>query len=176
MTNPTQAEKIGTEVQSFIDSRRSLMLSSLTIEGEPYASYAPFAFKDGEIYVLLSEIAIHALNLQANPTASVLIVEDEDSAKELFARRRVNYKVQAQHIETTSPGWEEGIKILSARLGNRIDNLSQLSDFKLFKLIPQSGRYVKGFGRAFTLEGTGTQGMGVSHLRDGHKRRESVST
>ncbi|QSR37037.1 heme utilization protein HutZ [Marinobacterium iners] len=79
-------------------------------------------------------------------------------------------------IETTSPAWEEGIKILSARLGSRIDNLSQLSDFKLFKLIPQSGRYVKGFGRAFTLEGAGTQGMGVSHLRDGHKRRESVTT
>lgn len=174
MTNSTQAEKIGSEVMEFIAGRRSLMLSTLTAEGEPYASYAPFAFVNGEIYVLISEIAVHALNLQANPIASVLIIEDEDSAKELFARRRINYKVQAQLIETATEDWHEGVRYLSERLGERIDGLSQLSDFKLFRLTPQSGRYIKGFGRAFALEGTGTAGAGVNHLRDGHKKRQVV--
>ena len=174
---PTQkAEKIAGEVQAFIDSRRSLMLSTLTPEGEPYASYAPFTFVDGQIYVLLSEIAIHAVNLQINKVASVLIIEDEDSADELFARRRVSYSVKAELIDTETEAWKHGIKCLSARLGPRVDGLSQLSDFKLFTLSPQRGRYVKGFGRAFALESDSLSGQGITHLRDGHKRRTPQNT
>ena len=44
------------------------MLSSITEEGAPYASYAPFALTEQQdgFYVLLSVIAVHAKNLLAN--------------------------------------------------------------------------------------------------------------
>lgn len=103
--------------------------------------------------MLISEIALHAVNLQHFPEASVLIIEDEDSAGELFARIRVNYSVQAKHIEPDGKHWVEGIARLADRHGERINHLSQLADFKLFRLVPQGGRYVKGFGRAFSLAG-----------------------
>ncbi|OOV87302.1 HugZ family protein [Oceanospirillum linum] len=169
------AVKINRDVMDFIESRKSLFLSSIQPDGKPYASYAPFAIGDECLYVLLSEIALHAINLQHNPEASVLIAQDEDSAKELFARIRVNYSVNAELLETDSAAWSEGVDILEARLGERIRNLSQLSDFRLFRLKPQGGRFVKGFGAAYTLVGNSLAGEDVNHLREGHKKRTEAA-
>jgi putative heme iron utilization protein len=172
MKNQRLESKLQEEVLSFIASRKSLQLSSITKEGKPYASYAPFAIGDECLYVLLSEIAVHAINLQANPEASVLILEDEDSAGELFARIRVNYSMTVDMIDLDDEQWQKGIDILAERHGERIGNLSELNDFKLFKLSPTGGRYVKGFGRAYMLAGGSLAGEEVEHMRDGHKKRE----
>ena len=164
-------EKIKNEVLDFIASRKSLHLATITGAGEPFISYAPFALGDNCIYVLISEIALHAVNLQELPKASVMMVEDEGTAKELFARIRVSYSVDSKMLDHDKEEWIKGIDIMAARHGDRIKNLSELSDFKLFKLLPISGRYVKGFGRAYSFAGGSLAGDLVQHLRDGHKKR-----
>lgn len=173
MSSERFTRKINLEVVDFIHSRRSLQLASIRDDGAPFASYAPFAIGDECLYVLISEIAVHARNLQANPLASVLIVEDEDSAEELFARKRVNYLMDAEKLQEDSPEWKTGVDTLHQRLGERILNLSTLGDFKLFRLIPREGRYVKGFARAYQLEGKTLAGEAVNHMRDGHRKREA---
>jgi putative heme iron utilization protein len=40
---------------------------------------------------------------------------------------------------------------LRDRHGGLIDTLISLSDFRLFQLQPQSGRYIVGFGQAYEL-------------------------
>lgn len=171
MKNKSLEARLGEEVRNFIESRKSLQLSTIKEDGTPFASYAPFAIGDECLYVLLSEIAVHATNLQHNPKASVLILEDEDSCEELFARLRVNYSVNAEMQAVDSEGWHEGLETLAARHGERINNLSQHEDFKLFKLKPVGGRYVKNFGRAYTLAGNTLTGEVIDAMRDGHKRR-----
>ncbi|MFT6123505.1 MAG: putative heme iron utilization protein [Oleiphilaceae bacterium] len=173
MKNQELEKRIQTEIVEFVYSRKSLLLSSITQEGKPYASYAPFASGETSLYVLISEIAVHAVNLQNNPLASVLIIEDEDVASELFARQRVNYSVNSQLIDPGSQNWQQGIDILVDRHGERINNLSSLTDFKLFKLIPTEGRYVKGFGRAYAFKGESLAGE-LEHLRIGHKKKSAA--
>ncbi len=63
-----------------------------------------------------------------------------------------------------SLGFDKGVEALSARFGEMIDNLAKLSDFNLFKLNPQQGLYVKGFGQAFSL--TGSELLDVNWKRD----------
>lgn len=171
MKNKTLEARLGGEVRAFIESRLSLQLSTVKQDGTPFASYAPFAVGDECLYVLLSEIAVHAVNLQHSPKASVLIIEDEDNCEELFARLRVNYSVEAEMLTWNSVQWHEGLATLSARHGQRIVELSKHEDFKLFRLKPVGGRYVKGFGRAYVLAG-GTLAGDIDAMRDGHKRRE----
>jgi hypothetical protein len=48
-----------------------------------------------------------------------------------------------------------------------------MTDFNLFKLTPLGGRYVKDFGKAFTIAGNTLTGESIEHLRDGHKPRVS---
>ena len=172
MKNKKMQQRLSEEVVDFINSRKSLQLSTIADDGSPYASYAPFALGDECLYVLISEIAVHAINLQHNPKASILIIQDEDSAEELFARIRVNYSVDAEQLAVDSERWHAGIAVLSQRHGDRIDSLSQLSDFKLFMLKPTGGRFVKGFGRAYSLAGGTLAGEVLSHMSDGHKKRE----
>ncbi len=176
MKNPELGKRIQQEIIDFVGSRKSLQLSSMTPEGKPYASYAPFALGESCLYVLISEIAIHAVNLQHNPAASILIVEDEAEAKDLFARKRVNYSVNCEKLDYSSEQWQVGLTALADRHGNRINDLSEMKDFKLFKLTPTSGRFVKGFGRAYDFEGEALAGESVEHLRDGHTKRDSAQT
>ncbi len=172
MKNKAMENRLNTEIMDFIHSRRSLQLATLGEDGAPFASYAPFAADDSSFYVLLSDIAIHGLNLVREPRASVLVIEDEDTAGELFARLRVSYRVTAEEIEVGSPTWHGAVDLLAARHGERPRKLSQLADFRLFRLRPVKGRYVKGFGKAYSLAG-GTLGMeSIDHLRDGHKPRQ----
>lgn len=174
MKNQKLEQRLNNEIIDFIQQKRSLMLSSLCEDGKPYASYAPFAIGDECLYVLLSDIAIHGLNLKANPRAAVLIVQDESEAQELFARIRVNYSVEAKHIPYQSEGWDSGLSILIERHGERINKLSEMTDFNLFKLAPMGGRYVKGFGKAYTIAEGSLSGEGLTHLRDGHKQRKTA--
>lgn len=174
MKNKAMEVRLSQEVMDFLHSRRSLQLSSLTTEGAPYASYAPFAIGDECLYVLLSEIAVHAVNLKENPQASVLVIEDEDSAEELFARIRVNYSVRAELLEYGSDAFAQGLERLVERHGQRPANLSELSDFRMFRLVPLGGRYVKGFGKAYNLAGESLAGEVLTHMRDGHKPRPAA--
>lgn len=176
MKNRALQIRLSDEVMTFLQSRKSLHLASLGEDGAPFASYAPFAVGEECLYVLLSEIATHGINLQRNPRASVLVVQDEDSAAELFARIRVNYAVEAQLLPHKSPEWQVALGYLSARHGQRSINLTNLQDFKMFRLNPRGGRYVKGFGKAYSLAGNTLAGEVLTHLTDGHTLRTGSVT
>ncbi|MEM0953759.1 MAG: pyridoxamine 5'-phosphate oxidase family protein [Pseudomonadota bacterium] len=165
--------RLNQEVIDFISSRRSLQIASLGEDGIPFASYAPFAIGDNCLYVILSDIAIHGINLSQHPDASVLIIEDEDTAGELYARLRVNYTVRAQQLEYDSQDWTTGMDALTGRFGDRPRHLGEHTDFRMFKLTPTRGRYVKGFGKAYTLAGETLAGEVVDHLREGHQSRSA---
>ncbi len=170
MKNTAMQERLSDEISDFLNSRLSLNLSTIDAEGHPYASYAPFAIGDNCLYVLLSDVALHGLNLKNNPHAGVLVVEDEKEAQHLFARVRVNLSMKARTPELDSAEWKQGVDTLKTRHGEMVENLSVLSDFNLFKLDPIKGRYVKGFGKAFSFERS-INGDNMTHLTEGHKKR-----
>lgn len=175
--NEQKVSKISNALESFITERQTLHLSTITPEGMPFASYAPYAVGEQCFYVLLSDLAKHSINLEHHARGSVLLIADESEAKELFALERVNYSVDAQMLEFGSDDWATGIDCLAGRFGKRIHDLSSLSDFKLFKLSPTEGRYVRGFAKAYQLTGAGFFGEELVHMRDGHghRKREAVA-
>lgn len=175
MKNKAMEERLNTEIRAFIGSRRSLQLATLGEDGVPYASYAPFAFDNDSLYVILSDIAVHGVNLKREPRASVLILEDEDSAEELFARKRVGYHVRAEELAVDSVEREFAVAQLADRHGERPRKLAELADFRVFRLRPEQGRYVKGFGKAYTLEGGTLASAAINHLREGHKPRAEAT-
>ncbi|KAE9538438.1 pyridoxamine 5'-phosphate oxidase family protein [Ursidibacter maritimus] len=156
--------KIGTEVIEFRNEFHTIQLATVNDKGEPNASYAPFVYHNDQYVVLISEMAKHARNLQVVPRVSLLLIEDEKTARELFARKRLTTNANARLVDKES---EEGKTLLTAlrdRHGERIDGLARLSDFKLFCFSPLQSLYVKGFGQAFHLDKEGN----VIHLRGGH--------
>ena len=68
------------EIREFRDGCRTLQLATVDGEGNPNASYAPFVLQEDGYYVLISEIARHARNLQQVPKVSLMLIEDETGA------------------------------------------------------------------------------------------------
>lgn len=150
-------ENLQEEIRLFRQQKKTLILASQSPDNQPLASYAPFIEDDeGCFYLLLSGLASHSINLQhhqsEHSTLSVLFIEDEQTARNLFARKRLNYSCTVDIWTREHPQWQEKINTLQNKFGKTIEVLAGLGDFNLYCLSPVQGHYVRGFGQAYKLE------------------------
>ena len=147
-------EDIRREALAFREQLRSVVLATVGQDGQPEASYAPYVSDEDNILVFVSALARHTQNLLAGRGASLLFIEDERSAGNPFARKRLVLACSATPVPREHPDWNVMLDRFAARFGKLIDTLRGLGDFSLIRLTPVSGTYVRGFGQAFRLEGT----------------------
>ncbi|MGB5854552.1 MAG: heme utilization protein HutZ [Oceanisphaera sp.] len=155
------------EIREFRDATHTLVLATVDGEGVPNVSYAPFALLEDGYYILISEMARHTKNLLVNPKISLMMVEDEQACRNLFARKRLTFDARPERVTRDTPEWQAGIGALHARFDDTVVGLSKLADFHLFRLVPLKGLFVKGFGKAFAVSGDDL--VDVLHLTDGHR-------
>ncbi|OYD25825.1 heme utilization protein HutZ [Oceanimonas baumannii] len=155
------------EIREFRDSMKTLLLATVDAEGAPNVSYAPFALREDGYYILISELARHTRNLLSVPSVSLMMVEDEQGCRTLFARKRLTFDARPERVERDTEAWLAGIRALTERHGDMVTGLAGLGDFHLFRLVPERGLFVKGFGQAFAVSGDDL--VDVLHLTDGHK-------
>jgi len=160
------------EVESFLETFQTLVMASLTPEGEPHASTAPYVRIDNDFYILISTVAQHGRNLLVNPNISLLFVEDESQCVQPFARKRVTIEATVREIGRSEAIFIQAVDRLKAHFDSElVTSLSQMGDFHLFKLSPKSGSVVMGFGKAYRLDENlevMTQIMGQHQKRDGN--------
>ncbi|TKF68164.1 heme utilization protein HutZ [Vibrio sp. F13] len=160
--------RLGPEIKEFRQERRTLQLATVDEEGRPNVSYAPFVQNQEGYFVLISDIARHARNLKAKPQVSLMMIEDEESSKQLYARKRLTFDAQASVVERETELWTQVIGQMQERFGEIIDGLSQLQDFSLFNLKAENGLFVKSFGQAYQVSGDDL--VDFVHLQEGHKK------
>ncbi|WP_070972071.1 heme utilization protein HutZ [Vibrio sonorensis] len=156
------------EIKEFRHERKTIQLATVDEDGRPNVSYAPFVQNQNGFFVLISELARHARNLQINPYASIMLIEDEDTAKQLFARKRLTFDAVATIVERDTEQWHTTIGQMRDRFGDIIDGLSQLEDFILFNFSAERGLFVKGFGQAYQVSGDDM--VDFIHLEQGHRK------
>ena len=155
--NTLTGDSLREEIRCFRKQQKTLILSSQSEDNHPLASYAPFIEDEkGCFYLLLSDLAGHSINLQNHQnkqsTLSILLIEDEQTARNLFARKRLSYTCQVTSWPREHPHWQEKIEQLQERFGKTIEVLASLADFNLYVLKPVEGQYVRGFGQAYVLK------------------------
>ncbi len=139
--------------QDFPAQFKSAILSTVSQSGEPDASYAPCVIDaERNIYIFVSGLSGHTQNLSSTSKASVLFIEDEAQTQQIFARKRLSYHCAASLLERDTELWNAIAQQFESRFGNIIDTLKSLPDFRIFKLCPQSGRFVVGFGAAYRID------------------------
>lgn len=145
-------EQAQVEYQNFLSPFKSLVLSTADSVGIPNASYAPFVMDEAKnFYIYVSGLSTHTQNLQANPQASVLFLEDEAQSQQIFARRRLTFNCTATLIERNSEHWLNQIERFSEKFGGIIQVFRDLPDFRIFQLTPTEGRFIVGFGAAYRV-------------------------
>ena len=152
MSEPDRA--VADEVRTFLCGFRSLVLATADPDGVPEASYAPFVrLDDNAFQIYVSELAAHTRNVVATGRASVLLIEPEATAAEIFARRRLSLRCRATTIARGCPRWVEVLDVFAAKFGAVVDLVRPLEDFVLVRLEPSAGLYVRGFGQAYRMTG-----------------------
>ena len=157
------------EVESFLETFQTLVMASITSEGSPHASTAPYIRLGHDFYILISTVAQHGRNLLSNPNVSLLFVEDESQCVQPFARKRVTIEAISVEINHSDENYRTVIERFCAHFDPElVTSLSKMGDFHLFKLSPKSGSVVMGFGQAYRLDEhleVMTQIMGQHHQK-----------
>ena len=163
---------------SLLASFQSIQLATMTADGTPDASYAPAVIDDTRnFYVYVSELSSHTANLLATRTASVMLIEDEGTCAQVFARKRVTFLCDAFEVERKSTAWSALIERFGDKYGRLMDHLKTMRDFHLIQLKPRDGRLVVGFGKAFDVSGARMDQL--AHIRgidgQGHRTEKKES-
>ncbi len=154
-------EMLLVEINQFRQQQKTLILASHSSGAsqamQPLASYAPFIEDEaGHFYLFLSGLASHSVNLKCHQDEqsklSVLLIEDEQASRNIFARKRLNYSCTVSIWPREHPQWQEKIDKFQEEFGKTIELLSGLGDFNLYCLTPAEGNYVRGFGQAYELK------------------------
>ena len=145
-------EDLSKRYHDLLASQQTLLLSTASVTGVPDVSYAPFVRDNaGVFYIFVSEMACHTANLLNNPLVSILFIRQEAEANNLFARERAVLNCRVQEIVRDDAGYTDHLQDLQDKFGEVVGILRALPDFHLLALHPENGRYVMGFGRAFSV-------------------------
>ncbi len=167
MNETSDLTERATALQELLASQQTLLLSTASVSGIPGISYAPFVRDEGCFYILISELAVHTDNLFANPQASVMFVRSESESNILFARERAIFDCSVKEIGRSDVIYQTQLTAMQDQFGEIVGVLCSLSDFHLFALSPESGRYVAGFGQAYTIN---VKDGSLSPMRKSHQK------
>lgn len=136
-----------------VSNAKTVILGTVSVEGDPDASVAPVIVeKDNAFYVYVSELSSHTKNLLATGKVSVFFVEDESASKNLLARKRLTFACRAEEIARTEALFDAKLEEFKGKFGPIMDQLKNMLDFHLFRLVPAQGRLVIGFGQAYIVD------------------------
>ncbi|MGL5148970.1 MAG: HugZ family protein [Clostridium sp.] len=155
-------------MENLINSKKTLMISSIDNEGNPSISYAPFIMKDKYLYIYISKTAPHYTNIDSDRKIDVMIIEDESEAKSLWARGRASFMCTAKLADNE----EEILNLYEEIHGSNIMSVLKTMDFNVFKLSIINGRLIKGFGQAFKIEIEDGEWKVTQIVGDGHKSKK----
>lgn len=150
--NESESSRLNRECRRLIASQKTLLLSTCSSNNQPDISYAPFVFDEkASFYIFISELAMHTRNLLNHSKAAILFIKPESDSSNLFARERLILNCSAKEVLSRREDYFSMLNALEAEFGEVVAVLRSLTDFHLFKLTPESGQYIAGFGKAFTV-------------------------
>ena len=138
--------------RKFLQGFSSLLLASTDDVGAPEISYSPFILADEVFFILVSELSGHTGNLRHQQQASVMFIENESDASNIYSRRRLIIQCSAREHNRTHPRWTSLLPLFRERFGETISVIETLADFVLMELQPVNGRWITGFGQAFNFD------------------------
>ena len=154
MPQPETPQNIQISANQFRAQFKTVLMATVSDQQSADASYAPFFLDDqSRTCVFISSLAKHTQNLINQPQASLLWIEDEQKATNIFARERLTLDCSAIIIARESAEWETLLNQFEQSHGETIALLKTLQDFQLFRFEARKGLYVRGFGEAYPVSG-----------------------
>ena len=162
-----KTEAVAAELNRLISNAQTLTLATMDMAGVPEASMAPFVYEETSrwFYTAVSMLSPHTAHLAAKKPAGIMIIEDEQGAPQVLGRKRVSYRCDVHEIFRESASCHALYEQFKRKFGGIMEVLFELPDFHVYCLRPMSGRYIAGFGGAYTLKGDAIAPIGPDDIR-----------
>ena len=155
-------KKIYNEYVEFMGNSKSVYISSISEHRggvAPEISYSPcIVDEDKNIYILVSTLSKRTKSLLEQRNVSLMFIESEEQCEEIYVRTRLilnctTLQIGRQMGTNFDLLWDELVTQFTDKFGDIINMLVSFKDFKMFRFRPIRGTFVKGFGKAYTIEG-----------------------
>lgn len=150
---PEVNESVIKDAKKFLRQKDAGILSTLhAINDEiyPFGSMTPYVFTlEGEIAILISDIAVHTKNIKADNHACITVHDYEATNKQAASRISVVGKINKIEDEAKKSA-------VSERYLNFFPEAKSYwnaHDFHFYTLRPEKVHYVQTFGKIFTFDG-----------------------
>ena len=149
------------DIRSLEAERDSLMSAAQTLlmaaPGEtdlPEMGVTPFVRHEEEIYIYPSRLSAHVRAVLEAGRGAFLVIEDEASAQNIWARRRIKFNADIIEIKRKTEIFETVCDLFVDHHGPTMGLIRDFSDFHLLRLQPTDGVMVLGFAKAYRLAGS----------------------
>ena len=157
-------------LQDYLKNFKSVVLSTIDKDGNPFTSYAPFMKENGKYYIYISAMARHFKNLSLNEKVSLFFIEDEISCENIFGRKRVVIQCNSKKLPRDTNEFEELMEKFEKSHGKTVSMLKTMKDFSIFEFTPFDGEAVFGFGEAYDIGGENFDELLERKGLSGHKK------
>ena len=130
----------------------------------PELGVTPSIQHEGFFYIYPSRLSAHVRSMLKTGQAQFLAIEDEATAQNIWARKRIRFTANIIEINRKNDEFNCLAGLFAARHGPTMDLIRDFTDFHMLKLVPTSGVMVLGFAKAYQLDGPGLDI--AEHLRE----------
>lgn len=139
------------QLKQLLRERRVAALGTLHA-GAPYVSMVPYAIApDGSgLIIHVSRLSSHTKDMRADARVSLLVMQEAGGGTSALALPRASIQGTALELASDAPE----LPGFTAAYLDRFPEASQMfgfADFSLFKIQPESVRFVAGFAQAHTF-------------------------
>jgi putative heme iron utilization protein len=138
-----------TEARQFLSATHSGVLSTISarLEGYPFGSIAPFVLDhDGNPLILISTIAEHTKNIQAD--ARVSLIAFDSGASDMQAGARLTVIGKAIPMDK-----DEALRARYLRYFPQAEGYFDMHDFLFHRIEVEQARFIGGFGKIHWIPG-----------------------
>tara|TARA_B100001175_G_C18915583_1_gene359923 strand:+ start:5 stop:505 length:501 start_codon:yes stop_codon:yes gene_type:complete len=148
-----ELKKINKIKNNLIDNVKTLLISIDSNGIVPEIGYAPFVKIEGSFYIFSSDLSPHIKLLLEIKIGQFLIIEDENEAKNIWARKRLKFEGKINEIKRKNTKFDLICSEIEKIHGKTMSLIKNFSDFHLIQITPIKGILVIGFGNAFNVLG-----------------------
>jgi len=129
-------------------------------DGSPLVSMVAYIPENdfSAFYVHISKLAQHTRDLLADPRAGLLVSEPDDGRADPQTLARISILGRAEQIAAEDAAYQ-GIRSRYIGRFPQSAPLFRFGDFGLWRIVPQSARFVAGFAQAFNLTPEALKGV-----------------
>lgn len=136
---------------ALIRNQRIAALGTLR-NSAPEVSLVPFAASRdcSAFYIHISRLAHHTQNILHDARVSLLLSEADDGSRNPSSLARVSIQGEAVLVEANSSEYENAHSTYLTKVPQS-EMMFGLGDFGLYKIVPQTARFVAGFAQTHNL-------------------------